>query len=91
MRKMHSQTILKFQMSCSLTFMLIFKNLSQVLKSLYLKHSNNSVRNVAFALTEVTPNHTYVIHVRFTDVFVLDSKFEILILESRKRSISHNR
>jgi len=29
-------------------------------------------------------------HVRFTYVFVLDRNFEILILESRKRSISHN-
>jgi len=32
-----------------------------------------------------------VMHVRFTYVFVLDKKFEILILEFRKRSISHNR
>jgi len=47
-------------MSCSLKFMFIFKNLSQVLTSLYFKHSNNSVRNVAFALTDVTPNHTYI-------------------------------
>ena len=30
-------------------------------------------------------------HVRFTYVFVLDRNFEILILESRKRSFSHNR
>lgn len=32
-----------------------------------------------------------VMHTKFTYVFVLDRNFEILILESRKRSFTHNR